>query len=164
MDIIQIICSTIIFTSLIHPIRFVVSVTLSPWQLLLVQDHFNESLTSGEESAVSEEQDGDIAELEAQTQRLNLKEETDSDKPDHAVMYKRKRPSRLRKSSHHFPPHSPFHPAAHQLMGSPTYAPLLPTPHLFQPLPPRYLQQQHGMLPKSVLNWTKRSIRFLYCL
>ena len=101
---------------------------------------------------MSEEQDNDIAELEAQTQRLNLKEETDTDKPSHSVMYKRKRPSRLRKSPHHFPSHSPFHPAAHQLMGSPTYAPLLPTPHLFQPLPPRYLQQQHGMLPKSVLN------------
>ena len=80
---------------------------------------------------------------------LNLKEETDSDKPDHAVMYKRKDPPDY---SSRLPPHLPFHPAAHQLMGSLTYAPLLPTPHLFQPLPPRYLQQQHGMLPKSVLN------------
>lgn len=116
------------------------------------KDHFNESLTSGEESVASEEQDGDLAELEAQTQRLSMKEESEGDKPDHSVMYKRKRPSRLRKSPHHFPPHSPFHPAAHQLLGSPTYAPLLPTPHLIQPLPPRYLQQQHGILPKSLLN------------
>lgn len=115
------------------------------------KDHYNESLTSGEESVASEEQDGDLAELEAQTRQLSLKEVVDNDKPDHS-MYKRKRPSRLRKSPHHFPPHSPFHPAAHQLMGSPTYAPLLPTPHLIQPLPPRYLQQQHGMLPKSLLN------------
>lgn len=121
----------------------------------MIQDHFNESLTSGE-GVASEERDGDLAELEARTQQLSLKEEADSEKPDHhSMLYKRKRPSRLRKSPHHLPPHSPFLPAAHQLMGSPTYAPLLPTPHLLQPLPPRYLQQQqqqHNMLPKSMLN------------
>ncbi|XP_065896546.1 protein boule-like isoform X2 [Dysidea avara] len=108
------------------------------------KDHFSESLTSGEDS---EEQDNDIAELEAQTQQLSLREDLDNDKQDHVMVKRSRRLPRLRKPPHFFQPNTPFHPTGHQVMGGPGgYAPLLPTPHhMIQPLPPRYLQQ-HGIV------------------
>ena len=98
-------------------------------------------MTLGEDS---EEQDNDLAELEAQTQQLSLKEDSD-DKQDHVMTKRNRRLPRLRKPPHFFQPNTPFHP--NQIMGGPGgYAPLLPTPHhMIQPLPPRHLQP-HGVV------------------
>ena len=113
--------------------------------VIWLQEHFSESLTSGEDS---EEQENDLADLEAQTQQLSLKDDSDNDnKQDHIIVKRSRRLPRLRKPPHFFQPNNPFHPTAHQIMGGPgSYAPLLPTPHhMIQPFPPRYFQQ-HGMI------------------